>query len=211
MKLNVGDIQMDSESGVTFAHHAPPAEPSRPAHDREGSPYQLLGISLPAWPASAYWWLSALGVAAVVGAVALLPALLAQSAFLALCTLLPPLLGLALGSAVIARRAASKARPSLASPETHALRATRIAALLSTAASPLGVERIAAALGWTEEAVVTGLGYLIERERVREDLDLDTGRWVYALATRADALALDTLPIRERQGAIPGRPRGDRD
>lgn len=203
MKLKVGDIEMDSESGVTFAHGHPPAAPSRPAHDRNSAPYQLLGVPVPAWPASVYWALSALGGTAFVGMVALLPALLAQSASLALCTLLPPLLGLALGSAVIARGAGRK-RPALASPETHALRATRIAALLSTSASPLGVERIAAALGWTEEAVVTGIGYLLARERVREDLDLDTGHWVYALRTRADGLAPAALPIRERQDAIPG-------
>ncbi len=155
--------------------------------------------------------LSAIGLAAAVGIVALLPALLAQSAFLAMCTLRPPMLGLALGSAVIAQRAGSRARPSLALPEAHELRATRIAALLSTAVSPLGVERIAAALGWTEDAVVTGLGVLIERERVREDLDLDTGHWVYALATRADALTPAALPIHERQNAILGRTPRDSD
>lgn len=207
MKLRVGDIEMDSEAGVTFARGN--ADPSRPAHDRECSPYQLLGMTLPALPAGVYWGLSAIGLAAVVGSVALLPALLAQSVFLAM--LLPPMLGLALGSAVIAQRAGSSARPSLALPEAHELRATRIAALLSTAVSPLGVERIAAALGWTEDAVVTGLGVLIERERVREDLDLDTGHWVYALATRADALTPAALPIRERQNPILGRASRDRD
>jgi hypothetical protein len=208
VKLRAGDIEIDGETGMTLARGRRREDPPRPVHDAGCSPYRLLGVSLPALPARVYWGLSALGLAGIAGCVALLPALLAGNAFLAVCALVPPLFGLALGSAVIARRA-GRARASR--PGLDALRATRIAALLSTAEVPLDVARIAGALGWTEDAVVAGLAYLVERARAQEDLDLETGCWVYALATRGDALTPAALSIRERQRAIPGRAAGHGD
>lgn len=65
-------------------------------------------------------------------------------------------------------------------------RSTRLAALLSTEKEPLYIETIESKLGWTEDAVVSGIKRLVEEGRVVEDLDLEDGRWHYRLATADD-------------------------
>jgi hypothetical protein len=202
MKLRVGDIEMDSRTGIVFAstHGGNQAAPHAPARHQAQTLESLLAGRLPALSAGVYWGLVAASLVAVVSVVALLASGFVQNLFLA--GVLPPLLGVALGSAVMARRAGVPGQPALASTEVRALRATRIAALLGTSTEPMTVERIAALLGWTEPAVVTGLGHLVRERRVQEDLDLDSGHWVYFLLPHADERARAALPLAERERAL---------
>jgi hypothetical protein len=202
MKLRVGDIEMDSSTGIAFAstpgsihaglHH--------PASGHEQPPDLLREIRLPALSAPIWWGLAAVGALASASVIAVLVTGLVQNLFLA--SVLPPLLSVAVGGAVMARRAGVSGQPALASAELGALRATRITALLASATEPLTVERIATLLGWTEPAVVVGLGHLVREGRVQEDLDLASGHWVYALLPQADPHARAALPIAERERAL---------
>jgi len=63
-------------------------------------------------------------------------------------------------------------------------RAQRLAAALSTAPGPVAIEEIAQVMRWTPQAVATGLKVLADRGEVVEDLDLETGHWIYVLASR---------------------------
>lgn len=202
MKLKVGDIEMDSSTGIAFA--STPGSNQAALHDPaqgHGHPAgRLREMRLPALSASVYRAMAVVSLAAAVSVAALLATGLVQN--LLLIGVLPPLLGVALGSAVMARWAGVAGQPALASTELGALRATRIAALLAAATEPMTIERIAALIGWTEPAVVTGLGHLVREGRAHEDLDLDSGHWVYSLLPHADQHTRAAQPIAERERTL---------
>lgn len=77
--------------------------------------------------------------------------------------------------------AGSENVPKQIGNDVNSVRATRLAAVLSTAGRPMTVEALAKTLTWTSEAVVSGLRVLENDGRLFEDLDLDSGHWVYRL------------------------------
>lgn len=201
MKLRVGDIEMDSSTGITFASTSGGGRAALhdAGHGHEPSRDLLRELGLPALSAPIYWSIAAASALAAVSVVALLVTGLVQNPFSV--GVLPPLLGVTTGSAVMARRAGGGAS-GLAPAKLRAMRATRIAALLSTTSEPITVERIATLLGWTEPAVVTGLGHLVREGRAHEDLDLSSGHWVYSLLPHAAPHDRAALPISERERAL---------
>lgn len=80
--------------------------------------------------------------------------------------------------------------------EVDGIRAKRLAAALSRAPGPVTVEQIGAELRWTEEAVIRGLARLREDARVTEDVDLESGHFVYTLVRVEAADAVDDLERR---------------
>lgn len=64
-------------------------------------------------------------------------------------------------------------------------------------------EEIMTATRWMQDAVVSALVHMKERGEVVEDLNLDTGQWVYRLQDRA-LMSGQSLPpmLQERQAAL---------
>lgn len=58
-------------------------------------------------------------------------------------------------------------------------RARRIRRIMHEGGGAWTFELLQARLGWTERAVVEALIYMRDRGELVEDLDLDTGKWVY--------------------------------
>jgi hypothetical protein len=79
-------------------------------------------------------------------------------------------------------RAASPPPPAALPPSRQALmheRSRRMHAMLQE--GPATFERIVARLRWTEAAVLETLVFMKDEGLVVEDLDLDTGEWIYRL------------------------------
>ena len=96
----------------------------------------------------------------------------------------------------LAGRDAPAPDEGLAFDEVDGIRAKRLAAALSRAPGPVTVEQICAELRWTEEAVVRGLAKLRDDARIAEDVDLDSGHFVYTLHRAEPAEAVDDLERR---------------
>ena len=83
------------------------------------------------------------------------------------------------------RRAVLAAEPApmkaLSASEQAVLRerSRRLRAVLRAPGAPFTFERVIEATRWTRDAVLSTLLYMQERGEVVEDLDLDTGEWVY--------------------------------
>ena len=230
MKLRVGDIEMDSEGGVELHRPASvrprgrgavvshvvvtgagrtggpqPGTPSPLSHPttREPSPARLRLVG----------WLGLGGAAVAAGAVFFaLPATSPLALGLSL-----PILGLFAGG-LVARRVAGRVereRARLQAAQDDAL-ATPVEAVLRGATEPLTVETLTERAGAPEAEVVRGLARLVERGRATEDLDLDTGHFVYRWGS--DLLDAETPPealdIRDRAARLespqphPTDPRG---
>lgn len=87
---------------------------------------------------------------------------------------------------------------SIVDPSVAAERATRVAAALSSVGDQkMHVEDLAGRLAWSEDAVVSGLWWLMEHDRVEEDLDLDSGHWTYCLKNN-DVSGLAHLSLEDR-------------
>ncbi|MCA9707883.1 MAG: hypothetical protein KDK70_18670 [Myxococcales bacterium] len=92
-----------------------------------------------------------------------------------------------------------------ASPSTViAERARRVSAVLSTTGEDFTFERLLDVLRWTEPALLETLVAMKEAGQLIEDLDLDTGEWVYRSQTTEYGSALPgggmTLADRQAQG-----------
>ena len=115
--------------------------------------------------------------------------------------LFPTALCLLLGTSTLflAQMATGTAGPELLS-SVEATRSARLAALLSTEREPITIETIRTRIGWTEDAIVSGLSGLQRAGRLEEDLDLDSGHWNYRLKQSIDTeeIPKHALPLRER-------------
>ncbi len=217
MKLRVGNIEMDSEGGVNVrapadrrgrsivAHNVvvtgPPQSPASPP-----TATRPLGPSpSPPTPSPprlrAMSWLG-FGAAAAVAVTVLVAVPLTSPLALGLSI---PVLGLATGG-LVARRAAARLErerdlrraaraDALAAPVEAALRASH---------EPLTVEALVARLSASEADVVEGLARLVECGRATEDLDLDTGHFLYRWGSdQLDAHPpLAALDIRDRAALL---------
>ncbi len=86
-------------------------------------------------------------------------------------------------------------------PSLLAERSRRVRAILSnvTAASQLFTfERLVKESRWTHAAMLSTLLHMKERGEVVEDLNLDTGEWVYSVADETMATGTDSLMLDER-------------
>ncbi|RAL25503.1 hypothetical protein DL240_04650 [Lujinxingia litoralis] len=163
-------------------------------------------LRLPAWSASVYVSIAVLLVLLSAGfAVAAIQEALPFLGLLAFNALAGS--GL---SAYLARRVAGSSPTTPAPSPIEIERRTRLLQHLNSVAEPQTVEELQQSLGWTEEALIPTLEFLVTAQRLDEDLDLESGHWAYALP--APQVVLDTevssevpakaLPITERAEAI---------
>ena len=217
MKLKVGDIELDSATGISFAgsqsagadvvsHSLQTRVESAPSNQLAPTSDTMLGLPFPDWSARTYWTLCTVAATAAFG-LALVNLMVPFSLLVTLMLIagVPPLAGVALGCGLVARRMGRLPAKSTANVPDHVmtLRTSKIAALLASAKEPVSVEWIAESLGWTETAVVTGLRSLVEADRVQEDLDVDSGHWTYVLAdSDSDLASRKSMPVAERERAL---------
>ncbi len=191
MKLRVGDIEMDSNGEITFNH--PSQSPVPPANKPAAglTPARtstLFAVGLAFWAVAA----------ALIGTFVVGPA-----------WSLPTSVAFGCASWVFWRKATRHGQGLSSGGATAAdsanpvkrTRELRIEAMLSTEQSPVTIERIARGLGWTEGAVVDGLQGLVAKQRVVEDLDLESGDWTYAiphLQRALDVVKQRAMPVEER-------------
>lgn len=93
------------------------------------------------------------------------------------------------------------AEPAGIDPRLLAERSRRVRAILTgaTSASELHTfERLVHDSRWTQAAMLSTLLHMKERGEVVEDLNLDTGEWVYSLAEDAVAARPGSLMLEER-------------
>lgn len=178
MKLKVGDIEIDSRSGVLIGGSANTSNRVQPG----ASPPSALEVLRAFTPRAYRIFGTLLGVVSLCAAAVVVPAVLQGSLpWLALLSLLPTSVA-ASSSFVVAHFVSSLGlHPSARDVQLTAERASRVRAHLLSASSAETVEEIARALGWSNEAVAAGLVELVARGQVAEDIDLDSGHWLYRL------------------------------
>lgn len=198
MKLEVGDIKMDSEAGISFttSQQTLPTTTKPPEQTLEASERSTLTAR------------RALLTALVIGG-----ALMSMLTLLVALGELPLLLLIGWGLiamlafAVVTGRKRSEDHAPTSPPREHGVereRARRLLRLLDTS-SLMDVRTLTEATGWSEEAVLTGLVFLLERELVEEDVDLETGHFCYARSqhVRFDFEEREALaPASERLAAL---------
>ena len=98
-----------------------------------------------------------------------------------------------------AEREAAKALPPApsVSPVVLAERSRRVRDWLQTRPQAT-FEEIAQALRWTESALVETLLHMKESGVLEEDLDLDSGQWIYRMQTATDTGTAASLMLSER-------------
>jgi hypothetical protein len=110
-------------------------------------------------------------------------------------------LGLLKRMLTVAPVAAPAPAPEVVDPRLLAERVRRVRAILAraTSASELYTfERLVQESRWTQAAMLSTLLHMKERGEVVEDLNLDTGEWVYSLAEDAVAVGPGSLMLEER-------------
>jgi hypothetical protein len=107
--------------------------------------------------------------------------------------LTPTAVGAAVGAAV--------APGEVIDPRLLAERSRRVRAILAGASSASELhtfEKLVQESRWTQAAMLSTLLHMKERGEVVEDLNLDTGEWVYSLAEDAVAAGPGSLMLEER-------------
>ncbi len=188
MRLKVGDVELDSESGVSFDGSAGPTPAKR---EREiARPHEIVVDA----PPRAFWILggASFGLATVV-------ALLA-TVFQIWWLGLPALFGLFITVAAVAMGHRTAGRGQ--SGEVSGAHIDRVSVLVDRHEG-IGVAELVRRSGLSEQDVARSLVELIERGEVEEDLDLDTGAWAYRKTTVLSGLQRrETLSAADRLTAI---------
>lgn len=190
MKLRVGEIEMDTESGVSFATGVVASGSDQSSRSEPlGLLVQIAGA--PRW-AHAIVSSGALLVASVTAVTAWVMGwwllLIPAAAFLRL--------GAYAGFLAFAPRGAALPVRSSASQSAQ-VRATVIED------GELTIDRLVAKLGWAEREVLEVVADLVSRQELEEDLDLESGHWVYRATTTFSGLDHPgTQPAAERLRAI---------
>lgn len=87
-------------------------------------------------------------------------------------------------------------------------RRRQMSALLETTSDGVSVAQAVSRLGWLEDAVVTTLKAMVDENEVIEDLDVESGAWVYRLSTprllayESAELDVEHLTIAERAATV---------
>lgn len=200
--MNLGEMEMDSEKGISFSDGA--SEQSSSEEYREGAgdnPDDLFRDAVRQVPRPIIYLVVVAGVLGGAGIglaflLGLLPVFaLFPAAFLASLAVFG-------GGAALYVRRDSRGDTS---PE-KSKRQRRLVNSLNEANSPLRVEDLQNRFGWSEKETVDALASLVEQGEIEEDLDPDTGHWVYELANE-DRDALDqvdrrSLPVEERRTVL---------
>lgn len=192
--MKVGDMELSSSEGIQFG------VPERSGEAVKTSTHEV--ESLPEISRPLAWFgvgLSSLGVLTL-----LLAAFLLSSSLILIP--LPGLLLLLCGSLYFAtRKEKHREGESLDLSEVATQRRLRLFLHLQEQ-GPLTIEALQEELQWTQEALFSALQGLLQQERIREDLDLETGHWIYELVD--EPMTLDfhdpkALPLEERIKALP--------
>jgi hypothetical protein len=114
----------------------------------------------------------------------------------------------------LAKRWSAATRPALApatpriDPHVLAERCRRVKAILRRVEGPYTFERLVRESKWTQAAMLSTLLHMKEQGEIIEDLDLDTGQWVYTLADAAEAPSAATSPMLEERQAFESKAEG---
>lgn len=196
MKMKVGDMELSSGEGICF--DSPKTSGVSP-----GEPTSQRPLSKP--PSRLKPAFRIVAAAAFVGIVITIVAAFLASTFVFLIPL-PGLSLLAVGALFVARRDASSRPEDDAGLAPVAIeRRTRMLAMLERLQRPVSVETLQRKLQWTDEAILTTLRDLLANERITEDLDLESGHWVYQLNDESVVLDHESpraLPVEERLETI---------
>jgi len=217
MKMQLGDMEMDTESGLSYDEDAnesdsrtePPQQTNHsltapdskdaevPSSDTDLDPDLLYWINqhTAVFHAATALGLTGSGAAWYFFAVTAHPVFALAGLFGLLWT----------GTSGFLVHRARK-QNDRATPETRRLskRAKRIRDLLLDQPREWRAEELQRELNWTEEKVLTGLAHGVEEGMIREDLDADSGHWVYtaSTATLEEDVPERTLPAAERAEKI---------
>ena len=95
------------------------------------------------------------------------------------------------------------AQPALrVDPRVLAERCRRVRAILRRGAGPYTFERLVHESKWTQAAMLSTLLHMKEQGEIVEDLNLDTGEWVYSPADGSEAPTAATSPMLEERRAL---------
>ncbi len=197
MKMKLGDMEMSADEGIRFGPSQ--ARTTTPPEQATSTPE----LSPPSWSKAAILLIAA---AAFLGMVATLVLTIMVSTPLALIPL-PGLFLITVGALLFAHFHRSKELEDDAELSAVAIeRRARLVELLEQARRPLSVEALQEELRWTDQAILTTLQDLLTGRRITEDLDLESGHWVYQI--NDEAVALDhepstALPVEERLETLP--------
>jgi hypothetical protein len=194
MHLEVGPIRMDSgHDSMELSRRAQSPRLTSTAVTRS---YRLGAIELPGWPVAAYRALA--GVAILLSIVLMVLAMVSSSMRLAWL----PVPGLLLSSALfgtIATRVHRRDPSVFMFSATDESNARRILDWLQRGLVTATLEDIRKALNLNETSVECALHALVVTGRVDEDLDLDTGAWIYRVPEKSTQHTPgESLPVAER-------------
>lgn len=188
MRLRVGDIEMDSETGVSFGG-PPRVAPTAAVADADVSWSARLAAA-PRWV-----WAAVSVASASVVVLAALTAWATQVWVLVIPGLL--CVRLCLYAAVLA----AAPRRTIPNPATAGELRDLMAAVSASGAAT--VDDLMGCLGWEERRVVAAIVGLVQRGELEEDLDVETGRWTYRpTAVLSGVEARATLSAQDRLRAI---------
>lgn len=105
--------------------------------------------------------------------------------------------------------AQAAAEPERIDPRVLAERCRRVRAILGRSGGPWTFERLVAESRWTQAAMLSTLLHMKDRGEIIEDLNLDTGEWVYSPADGSEAPRAATSPMLEER-ALGDRAEGHR-
>ena len=95
------------------------------------------------------------------------------------------------------------AQPALrVDPRVLAERCRRVRAILRRGTGPYTFERLVHESKWTQAAMLSTLLHMKEQGEIVEDLNLDTGEWVYSPADGSEAPTAATSPMLEERRAL---------
>lgn len=205
MRMRIGDLEMDSSTGITVSGDSSSAEISAessaeiPAEiqaevskKREASMLlsDMVAVPQPLFLLAAF--------VATVAAVALTVFAIHQRLWLLLIPA-PFLLRFAGYAAILGTRNLRESRPSV-NQITDERRAELLTAIADRA---LSADDLARRIGWPEAQVLDALVALIEQGEIDEDLDVETGVWKYRRTVQLDTTPERiALPARERLEAL---------
>lgn len=180
MKLRVGDIRMDSSEGMTFGE-----SPNAESGDDRAAPKQRL-------PRAALAAGALMGLAATIGLI--VGAVVWSQWFLLIPVYFTGRFVAYTGLLAVGPRAETQTFPA------RDVRAVLAALDGPTDRSADGLQR---ALGWTERRTVAALEAGVRRDLIEEDLDIETGIWIYRRPTVLSSQPpLQTLSAADRLEAI---------
>lgn len=93
-------------------------------------------------------------------------------------------------------------------PQVLAERCRRVRAILRGGSGAYTFERLVQQSRWTKAAMLSTLLHMKERGEIVEDLNLDSGEWIYSLTDAIDGPSSATSPMLEERKALEGDKEG---